>query len=120
METRLRGKRKCDREDILGRALKKTKRHIDSLGEEEQDWEIPFEYSKELSMAENAEAVREVGRLMADVMNQQIEMQQRREEANIERFSELLERQERSLEFPWSQVMGPVLGLVGRGFHLVR
>ena len=44
-------------------------------------------------MADNAEVLREVGRMMTDALARQAEIHQEREEANAERLSQLIERQ---------------------------
>ena len=64
------------------------------VGEESEDYSIPEEYFQESkTMTDNGDAVREVGRMVTDVLTRKIEVQQEREEANIERLTQLVEKQ---------------------------
>ena len=94
MENRLRSKRRLKTEKSICGALKKARKVIDSCGEESLEYSIPAEYFQESkTMTDNGDAVREVGRMMTDVLTRQIEVQQEREEANVERLTQLVERQ---------------------------
>ena len=114
---RLGAKRKAEKTVTIQGALKKTKTAIiESLGEE--DVELSSDIRDKASiMAENAEAIRDVGRIVAETLARQAELQREREEAimlrqrereeenlvrqrereeaNIEKFKELIEGQQK-------------------------
>ena len=75
--------------------IKKAKIILESLGEEPVDLELPEEI-KDSGMADIAEMVREMGRLMIENTNRQLEIQREREEVNIERFKALIEGQQKT------------------------
>ncbi len=79
MEDRLRPKHKVSKEVVSKSALKKTKQVIDSCGEASEDYTIPKVYLQEsITMADNAEVLRVVWKMMADAFSRQDEIQQER------------------------------------------
>lgn len=66
---------------------------IDSCGEGVQDCTNPVEYINSITMVENAEAVKEMGRMISDVMSRQLELQQQREDRQIELQQQREDRQ---------------------------
>ena len=96
MEKRLRSKHTKGKEPGSQKVPDRTRVVINSCGEGGQDTNIPAKNKNSITMSDNKDAIKEVGRLMADVVTRQIELQQERDKANSERLTQLLERQENS------------------------
>ena len=98
-----RANRKSTRSVTAGvkNTFKKTKNSIDSILGEDREFTIPKELKIEsFDMADGAEVIREMGREMGrvitDTLNRQAELNHEREDVNIDRFTQMLERQENS------------------------
>ena len=94
MENRLRSKRKIAKPGTVEKAFKKVRESIDSRGEGVVDLEIPqvIQESIDTKMGETVEALRGVGQLMADVLARQTEIMNRREEEQIVKFTEIINK----------------------------
>ena len=98
--TRNNKRKAVQRQTSFRDTVKRVKETIELEGEE--DFNPPEEIlNNSIVMAEaNAEALREVGRVMADTLNQQLatqrQMLQDREEATIQRFERIIEGQNRN------------------------
>ena len=80
-------------EALIG-AVRTTRAVIESSGEGEQELEIPEDSSEDSKMENNLEAVKEMGRLMGDCMNRQIDVQRERDNKNEERYRQREEKTE--------------------------
>ena len=99
--TRLVKRKALEKGEKVCGALKKAKTVIDSIEGEEVELELPGNISlSTITMADNIEAMREMGRVMMESLNRQLEAQRdynrEREEITVERFREMMEGQNRS------------------------
>ena len=87
METRLKSR------SVSQKCENKKQSIIESSGEGSQDSTILKRSKDSMIMAEQIEVVKEVGRIVADTLTSQHEITQEREDATVERFTQLVERQ---------------------------
>ena len=81
--------------EIMKGTIKKARAILESSGEVGRELELPREIFEGSMMADAMEAIKEMGQAMVENMNRQLEIARDREDANAERYRQLVEGQQR-------------------------